>query len=120
MAIIKKGIKYNESPVSEIFYDKQNSGNYQRVKEVRYGDDKLVYFWGEGTQGLTYTLEGDNLIVGNNQSKSFTQVEIPEKTYEGPGDGNAVRSVVEISDSAFRNCSGLESVIIRNNINFIS
>lgn len=48
MSVIKRGITYQGRAVENLDIDGKE------VKEVWYGDDKLVYYKGDGSQGLTY------------------------------------------------------------------
>ena len=48
MSVIKRGITYQGIVVENLEIDGKE------VKEVWYGDDKLVYYKGDGSQGLTY------------------------------------------------------------------
>ena len=94
MAIIKQGITYNGTPVNKLTYDGT------QVKEVWYGTDKLVYFYGEGTQGLSYTKTGSSLQVSGIGTSTGTKIVIPVKTYEFL-DQNTIYNVTSIGRGAF-------------------
>ena len=63
MSVIKRGIIYQGRAVENLEIDGKE------VKEVWYGDDKLVYYKGDGSQGLTYERAYDD----TQKEKSFTQ-----------------------------------------------
>ena len=107
MAIIKKGITYNGTPVTTLTYDGT------QVKEVWYGTDKLVYFYGEGTPGLRYIEEGSALeVIGYGELMSKF-VKIPEKTYEWL-DGNVVYAVKGIGRAASSSNTELQTIDIQS------
>lgn len=105
MAIIKKGITYDGTPVNTLTY-----GGTQ-VKEVWYGTDKLVYFYGEGTQGLSYTKTGSLLQVSGIGTSTETNIVIPVKTYEYL-DQNTIYNVTSIGANAFEKNKNIKSVDI--------
>lgn len=107
MAIIKQGITYNGTPVSKLTYDGT------QVKEVWYGTDKLVYFYGEGTQGLRYTKQGSALKVSGYGGLTSSAIIIPGKTYEFL-DENVVYAVEGIGEGAFLNNTVLKIIDIES------
>lgn len=107
MAIIKKGITYDGTPVNTLTY-----GGTQ-VKEVWYGTDKLVYFYGRGTQGLSYTKTGSSLQVSGYGGLTSKFIIIPEKTYEFL-DKNVVYAVEGIGEGAFLNNTVLKTIDIKS------
>lgn len=107
MAIIKKGITYDGTPVNTLTY-----GGTQ-VKEVWYGTDKLVYFYGKGTPGLSYTKVGNLLEVTGKGSSEDSSIVIPTETYEYL-DGNTIYSVRVIGENAFLNNTKLKTMNLGN------
>ena len=76
-----------------------------------YGTDKLVYFYGEGTQGLSYTKTGSSLQVSGIGTSTGTKIVIPVKTYEFL-DQNTIYNVTSIGRGAFLNNTVLKTIDI--------
>ena len=120
MAVIKQNISYGENKPQRAFYD-QKSLTAMYYKPDAETDPQLVYFYSEGTPGLTYTRgDSENLLtIGDNKGFDFSEqggaLVTPAITYEY-GDTNTIYKVTEMADYAFKGNTTLTSAVVDGNV----
>lgn len=120
MAVIKQNISYGENKPQRAFYDKKplTAMYYKPDAET---DPQLVYFYSEGTPGLTYTKGNseNSLTIGDNKGFDFSghggALVTPAITYEY-GDTNTIYKVTEMADYAFKGNTTLTSAVVDGNV----
>lgn len=120
MAVIKQNISYGENKPQRAFYDKKplTAMYYKPDAET---DPQLVYFYSEGTPGLTYTKGNSEnfLTIGDNKGFDFSgqggALVTPAITYEY-GDTNTIYKVTEMADHAFKGNTTLTSAVVDGNV----
>ena len=120
MAVIKQNIYYGKNGPQRAFYG-QESLTAMYYKPDAETDPQLVYFYSEGTPGLTYT-KGDSensLTIGDNKGFDFSgqggALVTPAITYEY-GDTNTIYKVTKMADHAFKGNTTLTSAVVDGNV----
>lgn len=120
MAVIKQNIYYGKNRPQRAFYGKEplTAMYYKPDAET---DPQLVYFYSEGTPGLTYTKGNDEnvLTIGDNKGFDFSgqggALVTPAITYEY-GDTNTIYKVTKMADHAFQGNTTLTSAVVDGNV----
>ena len=119
MAVIKQNISYGKNKPQRAFYG-QVSLTAMYYKPDAETDPQLVYFYSEGTPGLTYT-KGDSenvLTIGDNKGFDFSgqgALVTPAITYEY-GDTNTIYKVTKMAGHAFQGNTTLTSAVVDENV----
>ena len=120
MAVIKQNISYGENKPQRAFYG-QKSLTAMYYKPDVETDPQLVYFYSEGTPGLTYTKGNSEnfLTIGDNKGFDFSgqggALVTPAITYEY-GDTNTIYKVTKMTDHAFQGNTTLTSAVVDGNV----
>ena len=120
MAVIKQNISYGKNKPERAFYD-QKSLTAMYYKPDAETDPQLVYFYSEGTPGLTYTKGNSEnvLTIGDNKGFDFSgqggALVTPAITYEY-GDTNTIYKVTKMADYAFKGNTTLTSAVVDGNV----
>lgn len=120
MAVIKQNISYGENKPQRAFYG-QGPLTAMYYKPDAETDPQLVYFYSEGTPGLTYTKGNSEnfLTIGDNKGFDFSgqggALVTPAITYEY-GDTNTIYKVTKMADHAFQGNTTLTSAVVDGNV----
>lgn len=125
MAVIKQNISYGKNKPQRAFYG-QEPLTVKPLTAMYYKPDaetdpQLVYFYSEGTPGLTYTKGNSEnvLTIGDNKGFDFSgqggALVTPAITYEY-GDTNTIDKVTEMADNAFQGNTTLTSAVVDGNV----
>ena len=120
MAVIKQNISYGENKPQRAFYGQESLTAMYYKPDVET-DPQLVYFYSEGTPGLTYTKGNSEnfLTIGDNKGFDFSgqggALVTPAVTYEY-GDLNTIYKVTKMADHAFQGNTTLTSAVVDGNV----
>ncbi len=120
MAVIKQNISYGKNKPQRVFYG-QEPLTAMYYKPDAETDPQLVYFYSEGTPGLTYTKGNSEnvLTIGDNKGFDFSEqggaLVTPAVTYEY-GDTNTIYKVTKMADHAFQGNTTLTSAVVDGNV----